>query len=394
MANLLESSATAATTAPDYYNNYLSNLANAGTSAAQNAQYVGAQPLQQQAFNQVQNLPNTYQPTLNEASNTLSSSANYESPLAAGAGYLNAATQSPAQRAQEYMSPYLQSVVGAIGDVGQRNIQQNLAPAATAAAVGSGQFGSQRGAQVLGQTLSNADRDILNQQFQAMNTGYGQALQAAGQQNALLGQLGSTAGQQAYQGQAGLTNAGQAQSALAAQEQGLNLGDINALATLGGQQQTIEQNKQLFPLQNLNTASGLLRGYNVPTTTKTTAQASPLSTIGGIATGTAGFFTKDPKTGLTPYDSLTTGLKNSYNTLFGGSSSTGTNPATNLPTATGYGDENLPTGTITTDSKGNQYITNADGTSSLYRAADVAEPDTTATNEANQNDPNYGYSQN
>jgi len=356
MANLLESSATAATTAPDYYNNYLSNLASSGTSAAQNAQYVGVQPLQQQAFNQVQNLPSSYQPTLNAASKTLNQAATDISPLAAGSGYLSAATQSPAQLAQQYMSPYINSVVNSIGDLGQRQIQQSLAPSATAGAVGSGQFGSQRGAQVLGQTIRDANANIQNQQYQALNSGYGQALQAAGQQNALLGQLGSTAGQQAYQGQAGLTNAGQAQTALAAQQQGLNLGDINALATLGGQQQTIEQNKQLFPLQNLNTASGLLRGFNVPTSTKTTQQASPLATIGGIATGTAGFFTKDPTTKLAPYDSLVSGLKNSYNTLFGSSST----PSTYDPHLT---PNNLPAGSTPQYDQSGTYIgyTDANG---------------------------------
>jgi len=229
MANLLESSATAVTSAPEYYNTYLNNIATQGADAAKNAQYIGAQPLQEQAFANVQNVPNTYQPTLTMAGNTLSNASYYKSPLDAGANYLSEATKSPAQRAQEYMSPYLQSVVNSIGDIGQRNIQQNLAPAATAAAVGSGQFGSQRGAQVLGQTLSNADRDILNQQYTALNAGYGQGLTAAGQQNQLLGQLGSTAGEQAYKGQAGLTNLGQMQTALAKEQQGLSLADINAL---------------------------------------------------------------------------------------------------------------------------------------------------------------------
>ena len=40
MANLLESSQQQATVAPDFYNNYLSNLAGAGTTAATGAQYV------------------------------------------------------------------------------------------------------------------------------------------------------------------------------------------------------------------------------------------------------------------------------------------------------------------------------------------------------------------
>ena len=39
---------TQTTTAPDWYTNYLSGLANAGTQGAQQAKFVGAQPLQQQ----------------------------------------------------------------------------------------------------------------------------------------------------------------------------------------------------------------------------------------------------------------------------------------------------------------------------------------------------------
>jgi hypothetical protein len=233
------------------------------------------------------------------------------------------------------MSPYITNVVNALGDTGQRNILQNLAPNATAGAVGSGQFGSKRGAEVLGQTISNADRDILNQQYQALNSGYGQALTAAGQQNALQAQIGSTAAQAAGTGQTNLTQLGNAQSNLAGQNQALSLADINALSTLGGQQQTIAQNKELFPLTNLSTLSGLLRGYSVPTTTKTTAQASPLSVIGGAITGTADLFTKNPTTGLTKFDSLTSGLGNAYDKLTGSINSaltpSGIDPNTGAP---------------------------------------------------------------
>jgi hypothetical protein len=338
MANLLESSQQQATVAPDFYNNYLSNLAGAGTTAATGAQYVGAQPLQQKAFESVGNVPQTYQPTLQAAGQTLGAAAGAQAPLSAATPYLQTAGKSPAELASSYMSPYITSVVNALGDVGQRNIQQNLAPQATSGAVGSGQFGSQRGAQVLGQTLSNAERDILNQQYQALNTGYGQALTAAGQQNALQGQLGSTAGQLASSGQQNLTQAGQAQSNLAAQQQGLSLADINALSTLGGQQQTIAQNQQLFPLTNLSTLSGLLRGYSVPTTTKTTAQASPLSVIGGAITGTANLFTPNAQ-GTTPFASLTSGLKGAYNTLTG----------------------STPSNQIVTGPDGTTYTTGADG---------------------------------
>jgi hypothetical protein len=135
--------------------------------------------------------------------------------------------------------------------------------------------------------------------------------------------MGSTAANAASQGQQNLTTAGQAQGTLAGQQQNMSLADINALSTLGAQKQTIEQNKELFPLQNLKTQSELLRGYNVPTTTKTTAQMSPLSAIAGVATGTAGFFTPQYDKagnvikGSTPYDSLTGGLQNAYKKFMG-----------------------------------------------------------------------------
>jgi hypothetical protein len=288
MANLTQSSQTTATQAPTYYTDYLANLAGAGTAAQKAAQFVGAQPLQQQAFQNVGTAATAYQPTLEQAGSTLGQAAGAVTPLQAGADYLSQAAGSPADKAAQYMSPYLSSVVNAIGDVGQRNIQQNLSPLAIAGAAGSGQFGSQRANQVLGQTISNADRDILNQQYQALNTGYGQALQAGTAQNQLLGQLGSTAGTQAGQGQQNLTQAGTALGNLAAQNQNLSLADINALATLGGQQQTIAQNQQTFPLTTLSTLASLMAGQQIPTTTSTQLNTSPLSTLASLGASGAG----------------------------------------------------------------------------------------------------------
>jgi len=366
MANLLESSQTQASTAPDYYNTYMSDLATKGAAAASGAQYVGAQPLQEQAFQDVAGAASAYKPTLDQAGNTLTSATDVTSPLSAATGYLSQATSDPSKTAQGYMSPYIQSVVNALGDTGQRNIQQNLAPLATAAAVGSGQFGSKRGAEVLGQTISNADRDILNAQSQALNTGYSDALKAALQENQIAGQAGSTAANAAGTGQANLIQAGTAQSNLAGQNQTLGLADINALSTLGGQQQTIAQNKELFPLNNLTTLSGMLRGYNVPTTTKTTAQASPLSVLGGAITGTAGLFSplrdsagnilKDAAgKPLTNWSNLSSGLKNAYGEITG---SGGTENTDNSNIPAGY---TLNDNGYLVDAQGREYAQNADG---------------------------------
>ena len=336
MANLLQSSQTQATTAPDYYTNYLSNIAAQGqTQAGINpttgqydptlgAQFVGAQPLQQTAFDTVQNASTAYQPTLDQASQTLTNAGNVASPLASATPYLTLAQNDPSQMAQGYMSPYMKSVIDNLSDAGQRNIQQNLAPSSTAAAVGSGQFGSQRGAQVLGQVTNNANRDLANQISQTLNTGYNTALTTAQQQNQLEGQLGTTASNAANAGQQNLTQLGNTQSSLAGQNQALGLAGVNALSTLGGQQQTIAQNQQLFPLTNLSTLSSLLRGYNVPTSTTTTAQGSPLS---GLAT--LGALSQTPAA-----SSLASGIKDLYkglttvspnNSQFVGTNSAGTN---------------------------------------------------------------------
>jgi hypothetical protein len=300
MANLLQSSQTQATSAPGYYNDYLSSLATKGQNAVNQAQYVGAQPLQQAAFEGVQSAGTAYQPTLNAAEQTLNAATSATSPLAAASPYLSSALTNPAQEAAGYMSPYVQSVINNMSDIGQRNIMQNLAPAATAAAVGSGQYGSKRGAEVLGQTEANALRDLNANIANTLNTGYNTALQTAVQQNQVANQAGSTAANAAGTGQSNLTQAGAQQGNLAATNQQLGLADINALSTLGQQQQTIGQNAQLFPLNNLSTLSGILRGYNIPTTTTTQLTGSPLSALASLGAGTAGLFQGTGTSGTGP----------------------------------------------------------------------------------------------
>lgn len=338
MANLLESSQTAATTAPAYYTDYLTNLAaqgqnvagiGAGAAPLAAAQYVGPTDLQTAAFTGVPAAGQSFQPAMQQAAGTLTSAGAVPSPLDAANPYLTAASGDLGTQASNLMSPYVQNVVDSIGTLGQRNIMQNLAPQATAGAVGSGQFGSKRGAEVLGQTISNANQDILANQRTALNTGYQSALTAAQQNLALQGQLGATAGQQAGVGQQNLTSLGDVQSKLGTATQTANLADINALSTLGGQQQLIAQNEQLFPLSNLSTLSGLLRGYTTPTTVKTTATGSPLSALGTIGAGAAGLLqgTGTGGTGPSLANQLTEWIKNQTSTT---------------PTANPYGTETDP----------------------------------------------------
>ena len=287
------------TTAPAWYTDYLSGLANTGNQAAQGAQYVGAQPLQNQAFNQVAQNVGNYQPALTAATN-----------LANQAGGSNVA-----QMAGQFMNPYTQNVVNSLGEVGMRNIQNVLAPNATAGAVGSGQFGSKRGAEVLGQAINTGLSNLNAAQSQALQTGYTQSLQAA--QNQVANQL------------AGSQQLGN----LATQNQALGLGDVNALSTLGQQQQTIGQNESLFPLQVANQQAGLLRGYTVPTSVNSTYTgpipgayaASPLQQIAGIGS-LLGALNQSGSGGTnSAMQNILNGLSKSmpdFSSLFGGSGNT------------------------------------------------------------------------
>ena len=225
-----------ATATPQFYLDYLNQIAKQGGASAQSAQYEGAQPLQQQAFSQVGQNVGNYQPVLNNAVNLANSVGN-------------------------------SNLADAIGNYGHANIAQNLAPQATAGIVGSGQFGSSRGAGALGQVLANADLGITQQQQQALQQDMANRL-AASQQ------LGT----------------------LANSTQNLGLGDVNALSTLGAQQQTIAQNQQLFPMQQLTSEANLLKGATIPTATSSSYtgpipgayNTSPLAQIAGVGSVLAG----------------------------------------------------------------------------------------------------------
>ena len=262
----IKTTQSTATTAPTFYNTYLQQLATCGAKAAQNAQYVGAQPLQTQAFNQAQANAGSYQPALSGALTTAQ----------------GVAGQCISKLAQNYMNPYTQQVVNAIGNLGQANIAQNLAPGATAGIVGSGGFGSSRGQQALGNVLANAGLGITAQQACALQKGYNTALCSA--QKQITDQLAAS----------------QQLGNLATTTGALNTQCLNNLATLGGQQQTIAQNAQLFPLQNQVTEASILKGLTVPTSTSSqycgpipgAYNNSPLAQIAGLGSLAQGILGK------------------------------------------------------------------------------------------------------
>jgi hypothetical protein len=326
MANLLQSSQQKTTCVPSFYTNYLTNLATKGTQAACAAKYVGAQPLQVEAFKAANTNAGAAQPAFKTGMGYLGCAANTKIAGAASP-YLNEAEQTnTGQLAQCYMSPYINNAVQNMSDIGMRNIRQNLAPSATAGAVGSGQFGSQRGAQVLGQVEGNAMQDLNSQIATMENAGYSSALNAATQRQALLNQLGSTAATASAECARAKQAAGQAMGTLGTALTNANIACENAMATLGGQQQTIAQNAQCYDLAKYTKAAGILQGAQIPTSVKTTMCESPFSAAGGLGAGVLGVLCKYPNIMCKVGKGLMDLLPSS-------SSSTG-----GLPSGTGAGD--------------------------------------------------------
>ena len=259
---LLDSSATTATTTPKYYTDYITNLADKGTQYGLNKDntpataaaptFIGAQPLQTQAFGNAATNVGNYQPALANAGTLIGQGAATDitgaanpyltagtttSGLSAADPYLSAGASGTDQLVGNYMNPYVTNVMDQIRQANQQNIAQNLSPNITAGAVGGGQFGSQRGANALSLGISNANIGALGEQTKALQSGYAQALQAAQAQRSAELQAGQTAGtlQNAYN--TNQVQAGQVAGNLATQ-QAQNLRDAaTANLNLGTQTQ-------------------------------------------------------------------------------------------------------------------------------------------------------------
>jgi hypothetical protein len=257
-------------TAPEFYTNYLQDIANLGQNAVQQGGVAGFSPLQQQAFQMVPDV------------------------AFSGAGSMGASSQLLGQAGattipdviEDYMNPYTSNVVDEMGRLQQRNIQENVLPNLGAAAAGSGQFGSRRQAQVTGNTMRDMQSDLLGRQYQALNQGY----QAAGTM------AGTDLNRALYAGQA-FENLGQAQ-------QNLGLGGLKAMSEYGGQQQALGQKMLDYPMAQTQAFSNLLKNQTIPGGSVQQAVGpradaysnSPLSQISGLMAG-LGSVLKNAKNG-------------------------------------------------------------------------------------------------
>lgn len=177
-----------------------------------------------------------------------------ERATAAANPYLQAASQSSAQNVGQYMNPYTQNVTDQMAKLSARNLSENLLPAVSDQFIRAGQFGGSRMGEFGSRALRDTQESLLNQQSQALQAGYGQALGASQADLARQAQLGSTAGSIAgadlsriLQGASQYGNLGQSAGQLTSTQ-------MQNLTNLGQAQTAAGQNQQQLGLNAAQTA--------------------------------------------------------------------------------------------------------------------------------------------
>jgi hypothetical protein len=245
-------------TAPEFYTNYLQNIANLGQNAVTNSGVAGLSPLQQQAMGMAPQMAFAGAGTLGAAAD-----------LSKSAG-----TTGAYDIVGNYMNPFTSNVVDEMGRKQQQDIQRNVMPGLAAASAATGNFGSKRQATATGQTLTDMQSNLIGQQYGALNAGYNDAMKFA--QGDLTREL--QAGQQ-------LGTIGTSQNTLGTQ-------GLKSMTDLGGIERTVAQEALDRPMVNAANYAKLLQPYagSIPmgTTEQTTKSGgyenSPLADILGITT--------------------------------------------------------------------------------------------------------------
>lgn len=254
------------TTTPEFYTNYLQDIANLGQNAVTQGGVAGFSPLQQQAFNMA--------PDVAFAGATSTGSAQ---DLLTQSGYTGAP-----QIAQAYMNPFTRYMTDEMQRLTNRGVTENVMPNLDAAAISSGNYGSSRMGTVRGQSLRDIQADLAGKQLGVLGDQYNKSIQAA---QADLGR--------------GL-QAGQALGTLGGQQQTLGRGGLDILSTLGAQQQKQAQTQLDYPMQQASNFSKLLSGQAIPTGSYSQS----------INPGTQGQFASSPLANVTTIAALLQALSN------------------------------------------------------------------------------------
>lgn len=321
-------SKTSQTILPDWYTNYaMQVLGNQQAASAmpytpyQGPRVAEFSPTQQQGFGMAGQAATAYQPALGQATQATQQTMQAPGALAVAQPYLGAAGQTAPGVVNQYMNPYQDAVVNRIGELGARNLQENILPGVEGRYIAAGQLGYGGRQPGMGtpsgmmtdtaRAVRDVSADILGKQSEALQAGYTGALGAAQTDLSRMGTLAGTAGNLGYQQNAQqLAGAGQL-AELGAQAQQLGLTGAGALQQVGATQQGQAQKnidtayadflrQQGYPQEQINNMVTTLGGLKGAVPTATVEEGiQPLSyqpdygpntaeTIGGALSGLAG----------------------------------------------------------------------------------------------------------
>jgi hypothetical protein len=238
---------------PEWYTNYAMDILS-GQQAIANRPYAtapmprvaGFTPLQDKSFGLTETAAGAYQPYLSQATTVAQAAANAPGALNVAQPYLTQAGQTSVSNIGSYMNPYNDAVTNRIGELGARNLSENILPQIEGRYIQAGQlgYGGRDGMGTPSGMMTDTSRavrdvsaDILAQQTAALQSGYNQAAGLAGTDLSRFGTLANTIGGLAQTQQQQQLAASGALSNLGEQAQTLGLTGAGAIGNVGALQQ-------------------------------------------------------------------------------------------------------------------------------------------------------------
>lgn len=276
----VETTRTTAQQAPGYLTDYLTNLAQAGSSAlgtttpaVLDAEGKVTTPASFTPFSKDQLIAPMSALQQSAYTNAPGALLRYQAPLDEALEAGRSAMDVGATDISKFYDPFKTDVINQIEKQGQLSLMRNVMPALKALGVsgGAGTMGGSRIGTVSGQALADFASGLEGQKIAAQQNMYKTALDAAlreqAQQTGAAGALGQLGGTEMQAASTGLKTA----------------------AELGAQQTAYDQSKLEAPLTRAANVAQILRNYQFPTTTTETYKGpasaygpSALSQIAGL----------------------------------------------------------------------------------------------------------------
>jgi hypothetical protein len=233
---------TTGTTGPDWYTDYLKDLAKPGTDflkLTQEQQVAGFDPLQQNVLDTAKGALSGYNDRMTKAGTTAEQAARGITP----------------EMIQQYMNPYQAGVTNEMVRQSTNAFNQNMLPSLRGQFVGTGGAGSQRQLGALGQMTADVNQNLSGSINKSLADAYATAVGTAGKQSDLLRQGAET-------------------------ERGVATADLDsAIKQLAAQYgygknaQELAQQRILAPLAGAKSAADIYSNLKVPSTVTETANA-------------------------------------------------------------------------------------------------------------------------